>query len=88
MRKANKNSFVEMVRVVLNRQSFYLYHRHEFDLWTEEETCCQYEIHTRNGVIFTSSNYPEVKEYWDKLIAEAYAEFQKQTIYPMGLRAE
>lgn len=88
MRKPNQNSFVEMARVVLNRQSFYLYHRHEFDLWTEKETCYQYEIHTQKGVIFTSSDYPKVKEYWDKLIAEAYAEFQKQTIHPMGLRAE
>lgn len=87
--RTNKNLFVELARVVLNRQSFYLYHRHEFDLWTGDESVCQYEIHvtaTRETLVFT--DFQEAQDKFAELTQEAFSKFLETPVHINGLREE
>lgn len=87
--RTNKNTFVEMARVVLNRVSFYMYHRHEFDFFDGEETCCQYEIHitaTRETLVF--QDYQEAQDKFASLVQEAFPKFLETPVHMMGLREE
>lgn len=81
-----KSTFTELARVVLNRTSFYMWHRVECDFWTGEEELNQYEITAGASQVFVSKDFQEAQDEFARLATEAFPKFLETPAFPDGLK--
>ena len=81
-----EGKFVELGRVVLNRTSYYMWHRVDVDFFTGVEECNRFEIFCGAALVFTSTDYQEAQDEFARLAQEAFKQFIETPAHVDGLR--